>query len=111
MHEGEEELPVWYVTLFLMLFVAWLAWAFAAAGYATEQEGLSPFGRRLFRLFVWNAVAKLPDLPAVLSYTFKEKLWMPITLAVVEVLVVLLGVVLKVVEKQMVSTKKRRRRR
>jgi len=111
MHEDEEEWPVWYVTLFLMLFVAWLAWAFAAAGYATEQEGLSPFGRRLLKLLVWNALAKLPDLPAVLSYTFREKLWLPIVFAVVEVLIVLLGVVLKVVERQMDSPKKRRRRR
>jgi hypothetical protein len=96
---SEEESKGWslkVVMLLVMLLIAWFGWAVAAAQYAqavegwqavpAPPEGLRPGGYRVSRVralaamvvglgsFVANSVRQVPDLPAVIGFTFRERL-------------------------------------
>jgi len=106
--EGQQK-PVLWVVLALMATIAFLGWAFAAAAYATEHEDLWAAGRASRRAFLSNAIHQLPNASAVISYTLKERLWLPIVVAVLEVLAIAFGFVLKAVEREMPSQRRRKR--
>jgi hypothetical protein len=110
--ETEKQIPIIAVTAGVMLVVALFGWGFAAAGYAHHAEGwreeapdLESSGgtfrgkrKAAFADFVMNGVSQLPNFPAVVSYTFAEKMWLAVVIGVLEILALAGGFGLKLVE-------------
>ncbi len=126
-HEG---ISVRRMTVLLIVAVALLGWAFAAAGYAQAVDGwharqgagevaasaarhvrgrgLSMLAVTLWDFFL-NAVLQIPNLFAVLGFTFRERFWLPVTFAVIEILVLVGSWRLAALEKEMWAKRRWRR--
>ena len=104
----------------LAVVVAVFGWCLMAGIYASDVEGYRvESGRRYSRprvnvlggiaAFFWNGVREIPNAPAVLSYNFTQRLWLPITILVVEGGVVAAGVGMKKLEDSLEGPRRRRR--
>ncbi len=111
MQKKDEEQSTSVVLIGLMVGIALFGWAFCAAAYATEQQGLHDFGRGSKGTFITNAFVQIPNGVAVMSYVFQNKIWLPIIFGVLEVLALGFGIVMKVVEKKIDGPPQRGRRR
>lgn len=110
-----------WVVVALAITVALFGWGFMAGVYANDVEGYRVQGiREGYRrprvsiiaglaAFVWTGVREIPNAPAVLSYNFTKRLWLPITLLVVEGGVVAAGYGMKKLEQSLEGPKRRRR--
>ena len=118
-HEGKS---IWWVVGAGMLLVLAIGWGVMASAYVTDVEGVRPAveGGRVGRGgpraiaslaggFVSNAFRKVPDAPAVLSYGLTETVWIPVTICLVEGLIVACGFGMKLVEKNLAGPPTRRR--
>lgn len=94
---AEEGKSVGWVVGMLALLVAYFGWAFLAADYF--QHDPSQTARETN--FWINSVAQLPNLGSVLSYGFRERLWLIGLVVGLKVFVLVLGVVLKKLEKEL----------
>ena len=102
----------------LLMVVTAFSWAFAAASYAHGEEGWRTsgstgeepefddvrMGRRgaaavaMQRVavssaadFGWNALKQIPNAPAVISHTFRKRLWLVVVISLAYGAVLLLG--------------------
>lgn len=128
MSDESSSISLKWIVIATMIFVAFLGWGCAASFYSANVEGFhanAPTGlairggRRLSLLaipygiatFCYVAVSQLPNLLAVSGYIFQHHIWLPITILVVEGLVVAGGFGLKKLEKELEVPSKRRYRR
>ncbi len=103
---GGWSLKTVYVAIVVLIFL--FGWLEMAAGYAREFEDWKPVapeldddgfgtrGEQTGRLisnairgtaaYFWNGLTKLGSLPSVIVYNFTQNLWVPITVAVAQVL-------------------------
>lgn len=100
MAEEKGKSIAWVIGM-LMLAILGGAWVFAAGDYF-QAVGKGP-ARDMWA----NAVAQLPNAPAVLGYVFKSRFWLVIAVAVALALAVALGVVLKRVERELEKPRRR----
>lgn len=127
----EKERSVFWIVAALMIIVALFGWAFAAAGYAHDAEGWREGGTDVLPTgmdgrpdlsrrrnksaamadFVTNAIQQLSNIPAVVSFTFKDRIWLPIVVGILEVLLIGGGFGMKKLEKELSSPAKRPRSR
>jgi hypothetical protein len=121
----ESEKSVTWVVIMVMAFIASLGWAFMAAGYAHSEEGwrnggaeatdgpLMPrrAGRAALSDFFGNALQQIPNCIAVFGFTFTNRIWLPITIIVLEVLAVFGGYKMKQLEESLNDSSSRRRSR
>jgi hypothetical protein len=103
MAASEQGKSLTWVVVMLMVAIAGLGWAFAAAQYAHSEEGWRTEGaveaatrnaeegrptdlrgRRARADFFRNAFVQIPNAPAVVSFTFKNRLWLAILIGVLE---------------------------
>lgn len=94
-----------WVVAMLMLAIAGFGWAFAAADYF-QNSGDGGAGRANF--FV-NAFTQIPNMPAVLGFTFRNRIWLPIVVVILEIAALGFGVVMKRVEADVYGGGKRRK--
>lgn len=121
---AEKEKSVAWVVLMVMLLIAAFGWAFMAAGYAHSQQGWRTAGaaaaaenrtslrranRAAFADFVANAFAQLPNLPAVVGFNLKNRIWLPILILALEALAVFGAFKMKSLEKELSAPPRRRR--
>jgi|SRR6185369_4998956 len=128
----KRRLSITHVVLLAMLIVAVLTWGFCATEYAQSVDefynvnplrrtlhiqgdgrfryGLSRWGLTIdaLRVFAVNSITQIPRAPQVVSYTFQNRLWVVITFAVLETLVLGGGLVLKSVERNLAAERRRR---
>ena len=93
MADGEKS--VTWIVVAAAIFVAYLGWGFMAGSYTgahtpsisdmtdeelddlkaarTRRSGRNPIGA-----FVMNSIGQLPNLPAVISWHFSNRIWLPI---------------------------------
>ena len=123
-HDG---LSVRTVTILMMAVVALFGWAFAATGYAdsiapfhaahgpdldglpvtTSVQGLTMMAYS-FCVLCKNALVQIPSLFSVVAFTFRERIGIPITVGVLEALVVGAGVKLAAMERDLNRPRGRR---
>jgi hypothetical protein len=120
MAEGGHKSIGWVVVASAIL-VALFGWGFMAGVYANDVEGYRVQGvREGYRrprvnvvgglaAFVWTGIREIPNAPSVLSYIFTKRLWMPITVLVVEGGVLAAGFGMKKLEKSLEGPPRRRR--
>ena len=109
-----DEWHITHVALALAIVIAFFGWAFAAAHYANSVEGWTATGsdppselarrgttrtgaRAMFVVlmvkgfsgFIANSFAQLPDAPWVVMHVFRDMIWIPIIVLILEALVVL----------------------
>lgn len=120
---AEQEKSVTWVIVMLFLLIAVLGWAFAAAGYAHSEEGWRTGGvqgtddtqgfrrgsRRALGDFIGNSFRQIPNMSAVISFTFEHRLWLVITVGVLEGLLLIGGYKMKSLEKELSGPRQRRR--
>ncbi len=122
---SEQEKSVTWVIIMVMLLIAAFGWAFMAAGYAHSEEGWrggiveagepvrirSGSMRALGALadFVSNAFFQIPNLGSVIAFNFKNLIWLPILIIVLELSAVFGGYKMKQLEKELQSGPRRRR--
>jgi len=114
------------MTVLLLVVVALSGWAFAAAGYAQAVDGwharqgaasavrhVRGRGLTMLAVTLWdfflNAILQVPHVFAVIAFTFRERFWLPVTFAIIEVLVLVGGWRLAGLEKEMSSRRRWRR--
>lgn len=116
--EQEEKSLTWVVAT-LMATIAVLGWGFLAGSY----EGANPSrdhwndfdrpssgrGRGGLALFAANAVEQLPNLPAVLSWHFSNRIWLPIVILILEGVALGGGIALHRAGDQLGKPKRRRK--
>ena len=122
---AEQEKSVGWVIGALMFCIAALGWGFMAAEYAHNAEGwrtggaaggeegpVGPrsAGGRALADFVGNSFEQLANLPAVIGFTFSRRIWLPIVIVVLEVVVVFVGIKMKSLEKELGGGPRQRRR-
>ena len=112
------EKSVTWVTAALIVAIAAVGWGFLAGSYtgahaATISEmtgdGLEEFDspgtvqlRRVAeRNFVSNAIDQLPNMSAVIGWNFRNRIWLPLTFVVLEVVAIVLGVKMKLLEREL----------
>lgn len=122
---AETEKSVTWVVAMVMLLIAAFGWAFMAAGYAHHQEGWRTGGaeatdgpmvpRRAGRAaladFFGNALQQIPNVFAVVSFSFTNQIWLPILILVLEVLAVIGGYQMQRLEESLNGPPGRRRSR
>ncbi|MDG3007971.1 hypothetical protein [Paludisphaera mucosa] len=94
---AEESKSVGWVAAMLALLVAYFGWGFLAADYFQHD----PTGDAEKANFWINSVTQLPNLPGVLSYGFRERLWIVGLVVGLEVGVLILWLVLRKLEKEL----------
>ena len=116
----EKEQSVTWVIAMLMVVIAAFGWAFMAAGYAHHEEGWRSGGvqsndrrttphREIFFWgslnasvdFVGNAFQQIPNCVSVVRFTFTNRIWLPIVVAVLEILAVCGGYAMKQLEQSL----------
>jgi len=105
---AEDEKSLTWVVVRVMSGIAVFGWGFLAGSYdgthysklsemsAAELEDVDTRSRRSWRgrrdfvgeavyIFVGNAIQQLPNLPTVISWHITNRIWLPITIVVLEV--------------------------
>jgi hypothetical protein len=107
---------VLWVVVAVMLAIAVFGWGFLAASYEGAQapppseRGPQEIHFRGARgRFFANAVAHLPDLPTVMAWHFRNRIWLPLLLLGLEVAGVAGGFVMKRVERELERPTRRSR--
>lgn len=119
MEEEERGFPILVVVALMMVVIALFGWCFMAAQYAHAVEGkragavivsanmrvsrgagLAMMVTSVLELFS-TGVQQLPNLPAVIGFNLRHRLWLPITIVVVELLAAGAGVGLKHIEQKL----------
>jgi len=115
---ADSEKSITWVVAALMIAVAVLGWGFLAGSYVgahtpklseASPDQLSgsdaPRPLRLKRQvkvqFIGNALAQLPNLPSVIAWHFSNRIWLPITILVLEGLVLAGSFKMKSLEKEL----------
>lgn len=129
---GKRELPLKWMIVILLIVVTGFGWAFSAASYAHSEEGWrngggdgvdNPGGARGGRRgamvhvaratlssaadFSWNALRQIPNAPAVVSHTFRKRLWLVGVIALAYGTVLLLGRAAGKIQEQMADERRR----
>ena len=106
----EKEKSVTWIIAMVMILILAFGWCFSAAAYAHEKEHWgSGAGRGALAAFIANGFGQLSNLPAVVAFTFTDRLWMALTIIGLEVGAVLGGIKMKQLEKELSSPGRRRR--
>ncbi len=123
---AESEKSLNWVIGAVMVLIAAFGWGFLAGSYSGAQRtgisemsagelqsldtrGLGEARREAKGAFIANAIDQLPNMPAVISWHFSNRIWLPILILMLEVGVVLGGIGAKRLEKQLEQPKSRRR--
>lgn len=94
---ADENRSVGWVAGMLALAIAYFGWAFLAADYFQNDPEGGP-GQANF----WaNSVAQLPNLPSVLGYAFRDRLWVIGLIVGLEIGVIVLWLVMKKLEREL----------
>lgn len=94
---AEENQSVGWVVWMLALAVAGAGWGFLAADYFQNN----PTGETGKANFFINAIEQLPNLPKVMSHALANRRWLLVLIGGLEVGVVVVGLVLKTIEREM----------
>jgi len=112
--DSESNASLRAISISLFSFVNFVLWGIAAAMYS---GGLSARGRGVrssflvaILEFVTNAIGRIPDLFAVISFTISERFWYVIICIVVEVVLVLFLIWMKRVDNDLKAGNPFRRR-
>lgn len=79
----------------VMLLILAGAWVYAASD-SFQNHGQGPS-----RDMWGNAIAQLPNLPAVTSYVFRDRFWLPLVVLVTEAMALGFGIFIKKVERDL----------
>lgn len=94
---AEENKSVGWVVGMLALAVVIVGWAFLAADYFQNDP---PEGQRKVGFWM-NAIQQLPNFPKVMSHALANRRWLLVLIGGLEVGVVVLGLVLKTIEREL----------
>ena len=98
--KGEEQnKSIGWVVGMLVLTVAYFGWGFLAADYY-QNDPSGEGGRTNFWV---NTVAQLPNFPSVMGYSFQNRFWMIALIVGAEVVVLILGGVLRKLDRELWS--------
>jgi hypothetical protein len=122
---ADEEISVTWVVVMVMIGIAAFGWGFLAGSYAgahsstlsrmsadsndDNTRSLRRVQRRAVATFVGHAIEQLPNLPAVISWHFSNRIWLPIMIIVFEVGALIGAYALKKVETALKTPKQRGR--
>ena len=116
MSEGSEKSIGWVITM-VMILIGVVGWCFLASFYIIDGEATSSievaprrpsgFASAGVVQFLLNGVTQLPNIVSVLTYGFTKKLWLLITVGVLEVLAIISGRQMKKLENAVDSTRRR----
>jgi hypothetical protein len=118
----EGHLPIGAVVLLAALLVAAFGWGVFAAGYAQAEEGWGrpveyspekprPVRRSWVRVlveFIWNGIVHLPMFPTVVMWNIQNRFWMIGVILGLEACVLVGGSVMKRVERELQTPRRRR---
>jgi hypothetical protein len=124
---AEEEKSLTWIVVAAAVFIAVVGWGILAGSYAgahatsisdmsadelQELDTRSPTRARrgAVSAFVGNAIEQLPNLPAVISWHFSNRIWLLILIGLAMVGVVGGGFALKRVEENLSQPKHKRKR-
>jgi hypothetical protein len=93
----EPNKSVGWVAAMLALAVAYFGWAFLAGDYFQND----PAAEGQETNFWTNSINQLPNLPSVVGYAFRERLWAVGLIVILEVGVFFLWRVMKKLEKEL----------
>ena len=99
-NEGGSKSITWVIAL-VMLLVLGGAWVYAASDYF-QNEGQGPS-----RDMWGNAIAQIPNLPAVVGFTFRRRIWLPVFVVIASGLTLGFGVFMKKVERDLNAPRRR----
>jgi hypothetical protein len=121
---AERGLSIRWVVIASMLLIALFGWGFMAGSFAGAMakpysewtqadldaaDSLRNLPNKDNRVaFVSTAIAQLPNLPTVVSWHFRNRIWLPLLIVALEVGVLMGGVALKRVEKDLHMPRRRR---
>ncbi|MCA9092636.1 MAG: hypothetical protein KDA68_04065 [Planctomycetaceae bacterium] len=128
--EGQREFPIIVVVVLMMIVVGVFGWCFMAKQYSNELKARENEGRpeqiplavtrrrrglgmmigAIVDLTV-TGITQIPNLEGVLSFNFTKRLWLPVSVIVVEGLLVGVGFGLKHVEEQLEDPPKRKKKK
>lgn len=117
---AEQNRSLAWVIVMLMVAIALLGWMYAASFYANSEEGWRARGvvsyspRRASRLvfvqLVVNGFVQVPNMPAVVGYIFRQRFWLVMVVAALELLAFLGGLQLKSLDRRLNTPRRRRYR-
>ena len=131
---AEDEKSLTWIIIAAAIFVVVFGWGFLAGSYAgahatpmsdmtademqeldtrgssRARRGASRARRGAVRAFIGNSIEQLPNLPAVISWHFSNRIWLPILIALAMLGVVGGGFALRKVEQNLSQPKHKRRR-
>jgi hypothetical protein len=129
MADGEKSIT-WIVAA-VMLVIAGFGWGFLAGSYdgahsqqfremsppvrpdsdirVTRRPGVVTVAVAAAIKFTYTAFAQLPNLPSVIVWHFSNRVWLPLTIVVLEILAVVGGYSLKTLESKLAQPYRRRR--
>ncbi len=99
-NEPESNKSIGWVVGMLALVVLYAGWAFMAADYFQHDPDSGGGEKSNFFL---NSLVQLPRFMNVISHTFSNRLWLVILIAVLEMLIMVLWIVMKKVERELNS--------
>ena len=123
---AQTEKSITWIVVAAAIFVLFMGWGFLAGSYTgahaksitdmsdDELEDLKSRHRRMASRsaivsFLATSVEQLPNMPAVISWHFSNRIWLPSLIALALVGVVGGGFVLKTVEQNLNQPRNRRR--
>ena len=123
---AESEKSVTWVIAAVMIAIAVFGWGFLAGSYAgahaqkmselSEDElqdidarGPAAARRAAKGRFIGNAIEQLPNLPAVISWHFSNRIWLPLLIFILEVLAFVGGIKMRSLEKELSKPRGARR--
>jgi hypothetical protein len=95
----EQNKSIGWVVGMLVLTVAYFGWGFLAADYY-QNDPSDEGGKTSFWV---NTVVQLPNFPSVMRYAFQNRFWMIMLIVGAEVVVLILGGVLRKLERELWS--------
>ena len=96
----EQNKSVGWVVGMLALAVLYFGWAFLASDYYVNTPGAGPG-----KANIWvNSITQLPNLPSVVGYAIRNRLWMVVLIAAGELGVLILWGILRKLERELWSS-------
>jgi len=93
----EQNKSVGWVAAMLALAVAYFGWGFLAGDFFQNTPSDGP---RKTNFWV-NSIAQLPNLPSVVDYAFRNRLWVVLLIVIAEVGVLILWGVMRKLEREL----------